>query len=113
MNVIQPNMLLAPNFKFVFYRTHLTGAINHGFGAHCLIDLLTWPHDANLIINVLVDVILKRERLPPVLYLQLDITARENKNKYVMAFLAYLVQAGVFKEVSTELIHFVLVITPF
>lgn len=106
-------MLLAPNFKFVFYRTHLTGAINHGFGVHCYIDLLTWPHDANLVINVLVDVILKRERLPPVLYLQLDNTARENKNKYVMAFLAYLVQAGVFKEVSTELIHFVLVITPF
>lgn len=55
-----------------------------------------------------IDVILKRERLPPVLYLQLDNTARENKNKYVMAFLAYLVQAGVFKEVSYRLVNFVL-----
>lgn len=78
----------------------MTGAINHGYGVHCYIDLLTWPHDANLVINVLVDVILKRETLPPVLYLQLDNTARENKKKYVMAFLAYLVQAGIFKEVS-------------
>ena len=91
---------VASNLKFVLYRTHLTGAISHGYGVHCYIDLLTWPHDANLVINVLVDVILKRQRLPPVLYLQLDNTARENKNQYVMAFLAYLVQAGVFKEVS-------------
>jgi len=33
-------------------RTHLTGAIDHGHGVHCYIDLLTWPHDANLVINV-------------------------------------------------------------
>ena len=82
-------------------RTHLTGAIDHGHGVHCYIDLLTWPHDANLIINVLMDLILKREKLPPVLYLQLDNTARENKNKFLMAFLTYLVQTGVFREVST------------
>ena len=80
-------------------RTHITGAICHGYGVHAYIDLLTWPHDANLVINVLIDVILKREKLPPVLYLQLDNTARENKNKYLMAFLAYLVQAELFKEV--------------
>ena len=43
---------------------------------------------------------LQRSILPPCLYLQLDNTARENKNQYVMAFLAYLVQAGVFSEVS-------------
>ena len=66
---------------------------------YCYLDLLTWPHDANLMINVLVDVLLKRDALPPVLYLQLDNTARENKNQYVMAFLAYLVQAGIFSEV--------------
>lgn len=85
-----------------FCRTHLTGAIDHGHGVHCYIDLLTWPHDANLVINVLVDLIMKREKLPPVLYLQLDNTARENKNKFLMAFLTYLVQTGVFREVSTS-----------
>ena len=85
--------------RLVFLRTHLTGAINHGYGVYCYIDLLTWPHDANLMINVLVDVLLKRDTLAPVLYLQLDNTARENKNQYVMAFLAYLVQAGIFIEV--------------
>ena len=81
-------------------RTHLTGVINHGYGVSCYINLLTWPHDANLVINVLVDTILKRERLPPVLYLQLDNTARENKNQFIMTFLSYLVQVGVFKEVN-------------
>ena len=85
--------------RLVFHRTHLTGAINHGYGVYCYIDLLTWPHDANLMINVLVDVLLKRDALAPVLYLQLDNTARENKNQYVMAFLAYLVQEGIFSEV--------------
>ena len=77
-------------------RTHLTEVINHGYGVSCYIDLLTWSHDSNLVINVLVDTILKRERLPPVLYLQLDNIARENKNQFVMALLFYL---GVFKEV--------------
>jgi len=47
------------------------------------------------------DLILKREKLPPVLYLQLDNTARENKNKFLMAFLTYLAQTGVFREVTT------------
>ena len=58
-------------------------------------------------INVLVDVLLKREALAPVLYLQLDNTARENKNQYVMAFLAYLVQAGIFSEVSIAKINII------
>ena len=68
------------------------------YGVYCYIDL-TWPHDANLMINVVVDVLLKGDALAPVLYLQFDNTARENKNQYVMTFLAYLVQAGIFSEV--------------
>ena len=58
-----------------------------------------------LVINVLLDTILKKERFPPVLYLQLDNTARENKNQFVMAFLSYLVQVGVFKEVIHIYLH--------
>ena len=41
----------------------------------------------------------KRDIQPLVLYLQLDNTALENKNQYVLAFLAYLVQAGVFSAI--------------
>ena len=80
-------------------RTHVTGAINHGYGAYAYVDLFGWPHDANLVINVLINVLSKREVLPDVLYLQLDNTARENKNQYVLGFLALLVEVAIFKEV--------------
>ena len=84
---------------YLKYRTHLTGAINHGTGVHTYIDLLTWPHDANLVINILLDVISRSTHLTPVLFLQLDNTARENKNQYVLAFMAYLIEMGIFSEV--------------
>ena len=46
----------------------------------------------------------KSERgfLPPVLYLQLDNTARENKNKFIMTFLALLVERGVFEKIKVN-----------
>ena len=56
-------------------------------------------------LNVLLRVVSKREALPDVLYLQLDNTARENKNQYVMAFLALLVAMNVFKEVRHLFSH--------
>ena len=83
-------------------RTHLTGAINHGAGVHTYIDLLVWPHDANLVINILLDVINRSAYLPPVLFLQLDNTARENKNQFILAFMAYLIQIELFSEVYTH-----------
>ena len=43
-----------------------------------------------------------REFLPEVLYLQLDNTARENKNKYCLAFLALLVEEWIFSEVCNS-----------
>ena len=54
----------------------------------------------NIVLNILVELLMKmREFLPDVLFLQLDNTARENKNKYVLAFLALLVEEGIFSEV--------------
>ena len=80
-------------------RTHVTGAITHGYGTNVFIDAHTWPHDSNLVLNILMELLKMREFLPDVLYLQLDNTARENKNKYVSAFLALLVEEGIFSEV--------------
>ena len=91
-------------YNFIQYRTHLTGAINHGIGVHTYIDLLVWPHDANLVINILLDVISRSTYLPPVLFLQLDNTARENKNQFILAFLAYLIQMEIFSEVLSNII---------
>ena len=41
--------------------------------------------------------------LPPVLYIQMDNTSRENKNKYVLAYFAFLVEAGAVKIVYFRL----------
>ena len=80
-------------------RTHVTAAIVHGQGTYAYIDVHSWPHDSNLTINVLLDILTKQDFLPPVLYLQLDNTARENKNQYTLSFLSYLVQMRIFSEV--------------
>ena len=85
---------------FHFPRTHVTAAIIHGQGTYAYIDVHAWPHDSNLTINILLNILMKQEFLPPVLYLQLDNTARENKNQYILSFLSYLVQMRIFSEVS-------------
>jgi hypothetical protein len=56
------------------------------------IDLLVWPHDANLVINILLDVINRSTYLPPVLFLQLDNTARENKNQIIWSGVVFYVR---------------------
>ncbi len=40
-----------------------------------------------------------QDSLPGVLYLQMDNTCRDNKNKYTLTFAALLVQLGVFRKV--------------
>ena len=68
--------------------THLTGVLvhtrsPHGKLSYCFYDLLQWPHDSNLTATIFYEVLwdLKRKSvLPDILYLQLDNTARENKN---------------------------------
>ena len=86
-------------------RTHLTGAIVHGHGSEGFLDFLQYPHDPNLTINILLKILvgwfrdLATTSLPERLYIQLDNCGRENKNQFVLAFLALLVQQGVFVEV--------------
>ena len=41
-----------------------------------------------------------RKPLPRKLYLQLDNSAKDNKNKYLMAFLSLLTVRGVFEEIQ-------------
>lgn len=94
----------AMNQQITFHgpRTHVTAAIVHGQGTYAYIDVHSWPHDSNLTINILLDILMRQEFLPPVLYLQLDNTARENKNQYTLSFLSYLVQMRIFSEVNLQ-----------
>lgn len=95
-------------------RTHLTGALvhtrsSHGKHIYAVYDLLQWPHDSNLTIQVLCQVLLKvregSQALPHVLYLQLDNCGRENKNCYILGFCCLLAKRKVFKKVCTSYIH--------
>lgn len=93
-------------------RTHLVGAIahsgltDHGKKTFCCFDLFEYPHDPNLTITVLVEVLKSfKDNLAEVLYLQLDNCWKENKNKYVMFFLALLVELMVFDKVTQSFIY--------
>ena len=59
-------------------KTQITAAIIHGQGTCAYIDVHSWPHDSSLTINILLDILMKQFVLP-ILYIQLDNTARENK----------------------------------
>ena len=90
-------------------RTHLTGVLVHGSGSHCYFDCLQWSHDCNMtlccILNTLSE-ISKLRPLPPKLMLQMDNCTRENKNKYVYAFLQLLVELDIFTEVNMTYIMY-------
>ncbi|XP_053378700.1 uncharacterized protein LOC128548244 [Mercenaria mercenaria] len=84
--------------------THITGVLSHGHNLFMnYVDLLEYPHDPNLTINILLKSLLKivktKGSLPPILFLQADNCRRENKNKYVFAFLELLVRQRIFREV--------------
>jgi hypothetical protein len=91
-----------------FLRTHLTGAIVHGHAVYAFLDFMQWPHDPNLTTNLIAQLILLHftnlnssgASLPRKLYIQLDNTARENKNRCVLSFLSFLVHVGIFDEVQ-------------
>ena len=85
-------------------RTHLTGCLVHGTGSFGYFDFLQWPHDCNLSLCTLLLTLLevaKKGPLPSRLLIQMDNCVRENKNKYVLGFLALLVEKGLFAEVTT------------
>ena len=90
-------------------RTHVTGILLHtkcayGKLAFAFVDLLQYPHDSNLTVTLLMKTLHHfadmYSRLPETLYLQMDNTCRENKNKYVFGFCSILVELKIFKKVS-------------
>ena len=83
-------------------RTHLTGCLVHGHGNYGFFDFLQFSHDANLTLTCMLLALMevcKVSTLPRRLLIQMDNCVRENKNKYVFGFLAYLIELQVFSEV--------------
>lgn len=83
-------------------KTHITGVKIHGHKPEKLffVDFCEIPHDPNLTCHVIRRSLLSLNKPPPpVLFLQLDNTSRENKNWTVLTSLAMLVFLGAFEEV--------------
>ena len=99
-------------------RTHITGTILHTKASfskliYCFVDLVQYPHDSNLTLTVIINVLTDFARsnpLPEVLYLQMDNTSRENKNRFVLTFCAALVELQIFKKVSTLICEFLILL---
>ena len=84
-------------------KTHVTGAIVHGHGVYGYFDSCQWPHASNMTIHVLVNILyMYRDNLPDTLYLQMDNCGRENKNRFVFAFCALLVELKVFRKIKVS-----------
>lgn len=81
-------------------KAHLVGVMVHGRGNYIYISNDRVHSDPNLTVHCVFRTLLQLPPpLPPVLYLQADNCFRENKNKFVFAFLAMLVEAKVFTKV--------------
>jgi hypothetical protein len=92
-------------------RTHLTGALAHtqsekGKRAYAFFDIMQFPHDCNLTIEVILQILIDMKKnyqiQPEVLYLQLDNCFKENKNKYILGFCSLLVIKNIFKKVNMQ-----------
>ena len=88
--------------------THLVGSIIHngqaqnGKEIYGSFDYYQYPHDSNLTMTVLLEVLVRWSEefdLPLILYLQFDNCVRENKNCYMFALLALLVEEKIFEKV--------------
>jgi hypothetical protein len=80
----------------------LMGAKVHGRAFPCFLGfpLLYSTHGPNFTIECLWLALNSLQELPKTLYLQLDNCPSMNKNKYIFAFLAYLVQEDIFDQVA-------------
>jgi hypothetical protein len=85
-------------------KMHVYGALVHGHGCYAFTmpDHESQGHNTTIQVlwKVIIDQYVKRGgKLPKVLYLQLDNTTRQNKGAYLMAWLALLVENGVFERI--------------
>ena len=85
---------------------HLVGCLS--YWRSVFITYRNIYNDPNLTVTVMQRVLqMWQGILPPVLYIQLDNTARENKNSTVFGYLSMIVERGIFKKIK---VNFLLVV---
>lgn len=83
---------------------YLMGALVHGLGCYAFSYINNVKHGTNIVIECLHRIFchlltIKSGRLPRVLFLQVDNTCKQNKNKYMIGYLACMVQWHLFSQV--------------
>ena len=82
---------------------YLMGVLVHGYRSFGFTYLKNIKHGTNIVIeclhHVLVDYKKNRGYIPPIVYIQLDNTWKQNKNKFMIGYLACLVAWGVVRQV--------------
>ena len=84
-------------------QTHLIGVLNHGRSPKGYFDVLQYPHDKNLTMNVILSELEATANIPDTIYIQMDNCFKENKNQFVFGLLAVLVKLDIAKEVVLKL----------
>ena len=87
-------------------KVQVTGVLTHGHGAYVYLQYGQYPCDSNLTVTVLIKCLEQISPLPKVLYVQMDNCCGQNKNKYVLSFLAHLVQKGKFRKVCVQFLKY-------
>lgn len=87
------------------YDLHVMGALVHHYGPRIFLHDKSTETGPNNTIEVLYRTLceLPVDKLPRLLYLQLDNTPSDNKNHHVLEFCTWLVDAGVFEEVPKNM----------
>lgn len=107
-----PHFSRMPKSLFAKYRPkfHLWGLINYGIKQYDFFSHFDWwKHDPNLTMSFLwehLSSVLKQRNSPlQTLYITADNCARENKNRWMFAFLSLLVHKGYTSEIQ---LHFLM-----
>ena len=92
------------NIEGQYMKTHLRGVLVHGWGLYYDVWIdAHHRHDSNQVVTSIMGVLnavhSARGTLPPILCIQADNCARENKNKFLLGLCATLVGLGYFEEV--------------
>jgi hypothetical protein len=82
---------------------HLMGVLVHGEAIHAYTYYESFKQGNNVTIEAIREALAvqlaKHGKLPDVLYLQLDNTSKQCKGRYIIGFLGWLVQLGIFKQI--------------
>ena len=82
----------------------LMGALVHGYNAFLFSYLKNIKHGTNIVIECLHHIFVNYaatlgRHIPPVIFLQLDNTTKQNKNRFMLGWFSCLVQWGVVRKV--------------